>query len=100
VVQALIDEEPISPTAPTANPPNELVAVAVPIVRQSVRLIPKTVDHPELVSRKELPVGWQGPSLGERFVRYWNEVGASFVRDWKELYGEYGPVRAARRKRR
>lgn len=70
------------------------------VVRQSVRLIPKQVEHPELVSLKELPVGWQGPSLGQRFVRYCKAVGASFMRDWKQFYGAYGSARAAARKHR
>ncbi len=100
VVPTLIVEETTSPV-PT-NPIVEPVAAAVPAFRRSVRLIPQPapIEDPNHVPAKELPVGWQGPSLGERFVGYWKDVGRAFVHDWKELCAAYGPAQVAARKRR
>ncbi len=101
IVPSLIVEETISSPVPT-NPIKAPVAVAAPTFHRSVRLIPQTAqaEDPHHVSPKELPVGWQGPSLGQQFVRYWKEVGTAFVRDWKELCRAYGPAQVVARKRR
>jgi len=94
-------DSPKAATIVAALTPELHEVVPAPIVmRQTVRLIPKQVEHPELASPKELPVGWQGPSLGQRLVRYCKEVGDSFMRDWKQFYGAYGSGRAAARKYR
>jgi general secretion pathway protein A len=79
---------------------NVRMAVAVPTLRRTVRSIAKPATDLRRVSAKRLPVDSQGSRLGERFVPYWKEMSASFVRDWKQFLGANGPPRVVSRKRR
>ncbi len=101
VAPTLIVEETISSPVPT-NRIEEPVAVALPTFHRSVRLIPQPAPAGDTnhVLQKELPVGWRGPSLGERFVRYWKDVATAFVHDWKDFCAAYGPAQVVARKRR
>ena len=81
-------------------PVNQPMVAAVPTLPRVMRPIAKPEEDPEEASPKTLLVGWHGPGPGERFARYWKEVRASFVRDWKRFVGADGPVWVAARKRR
>ena len=100
VQPVLIHEETMSLATPTTMPVNQSKAAAVPIRYPVVPLIAKPAGSPVQLSTKKSPVGWQGPSRGERLLRYWKEVRNSLVRDWKQYLCTRGPARAAARKRR
>jgi hypothetical protein len=79
---------------------NVRMAAAVPTLRRTVRSIAKPAKDLRRVSPKRLPVDSQGSRLGERFVPYWKEMSASFVRDWEQFLGANRPPRVVSRKRR
>jgi general secretion pathway protein A len=81
-------------------PANRPMAAAVPTLPRIMRPIAKPEEDPEVASPKTFLVGWHGPGPGDRFARYWKEVRASFVRDWKQFMAADGPVWVAARKRR
>ena len=84
----------------SAKPVNAPTAAAEPTLHHVVRLVAEPDEDPRVAWRRNLPVGWQGPALAERFVRYGKEIGTSFVRDWRQMKGAIGHTRAMSGKRR
>ena len=82
------------------TPVKEPMAATVPTLPRVMRLIAKPPEDPKHVPPRKLPVARQGTNMNERFVRYWKEVRASFVRDWKQFVGADGPAWVADRERR
>ena len=88
-------EDLIALVPPVVPPANEQVAATKPILHNVVRTIAKPAEDPEPASSKQLPVGWQGPGLAERFASYWNKVNTTFTRVGRQVQSRLAAVKQA-----
>ena len=79
---------------------NKPMAAAEPTLQLAVQTMEKPTEIPELALPQKLSVDRRKTGLGERVLRYGKVVGASFVRDWRQLVGAHGSVWAVARKGR
>jgi general secretion pathway protein A len=87
---SLVPEPVVQANHPAATAVNHPIAATVAAPHEVVTLVAKPMQKPRPAPPKQLPVGWQRPGFGTRFVQYWKDVKYSFVRDWKQFLGAHG----------